>query len=97
MEVVALEALVFVIAFSVALAVGRTWVVLLAGLAIVFVSAVFAAVGASGNSDPGVIPLDFSPREAFVTALVIGLYLYVGWALGAGAATGARSWAARRG
>jgi hypothetical protein len=85
---------VFVIAFVVALVVGRAWVVLLAGLVIAFVAAVIAAMGARGEDNDSLI--DFSPSDAFLTALVLGGYLYAGWALGAAVATLARFWAARR-
>ena len=91
--VAAMQALVFVIAFGVTLAVSRARVVLLAGLVIAFVSAIVAAVVARGGDGS---LFDFSPSEAFTSALLIGLFLYAGWALGVAAATRARSWAARR-
>ena len=89
----AMEALAFVIAFGVALAVYRARVVLVAGLVILFVSAIVAAVVAIGGEGSW---FDFSPGEAFGIAVLVGLLLYPGWAAGTGAATWARSWAARR-
>jgi energy-converting hydrogenase Eha subunit G len=93
LEMVAIQAPGFVIAFGVALVVGRAWVVLLAGLVIAFVSAVFVAVGARGDDNSW---FDFSPSEAFTVALLLGGFLYAGWALGVVAATSARFWSARR-
>ena len=91
--VVAAEAVAFVIAFGAALAVGQRAVVV-AGLVIVSISAFIASVLARGGEGSW---FDFSPFEAMGTALLVGLFLFVGWGLGAAAATRARSWAARRG
>jgi hypothetical protein len=91
--VVAMEALVFVIAFGSTLAVGWRAVVV-AGLVIVVIFAFIASVLASAGHG---LLFDFLPSEAFTVALLVGLFLYVGWGLGVGAATWARSWAARRG
>jgi hypothetical protein len=91
--VVAMEALVFVIAFGCTLAVGWRAVVV-AGLVIVLIFAFIASVLARAGHG---LLFDFLPREAFTVALLFGLSLYAGWALGVGAATWARSWAARRG
>jgi hypothetical protein len=97
METVAIwaaaEALLFVIAFVVALVV--SWrVVLVAGGVITLGSALVVAVGARGGGGAW----DLSPVQAFAIALIIGFILYWGWALGVYAATWARSsWAARRG
>jgi hypothetical protein len=67
-----------VIAFGVALAVGRARVVLLAGLVIALISAIVAAVVARGGDGS---LFDFSPSEAFAGAPLVGLFLYAGWAL----------------
>jgi hypothetical protein len=91
--VVAAQALVFVIAFGAALIVGWRAVVV-AGLVIVLIFAFIASVLARAGHG---LLFDFSPREAWTVALLVGLFLYVGWGLGVGAATWARSWAARRG
>ena len=93
---VAGQALVFVIAFSSALAVSRR-VVLIAGVVIGFVSAIVAAVVAAiwGNPEAA-YSLDPTPAEAFTGVLLAGFVLYGGWALGVAAATWSRSWAARR-
>lgn len=91
--VVAGQALVFVIAFGAALVFG--WrAVLVAGLVIVLISAFIASVFARGTNGSD---FDLSPREASATVLLVGLFLFLGWGLGAAAATWARSWAARRG
>jgi hypothetical protein len=91
--VVAMEALVFVIAFGCTLAVGWRAVVV-SGLVIVLIFAFIASVLARAGHG---LLYDFLPREAFTVALLFGFLLYVGWALGVVAATWARSWAARRG
>jgi nucleoside recognition membrane protein YjiH len=91
--VVAGQALVFVIAFGSTLAVGWRAVVV-AGLVIVLISAFIASLLASAGDGS---LFDFSPREALTSALLVGFFLYAGWALGVVAATWARSWAARRG
>jgi hypothetical protein len=97
MEVVALavamQALVFVLAFGCTLAVG--WrAVLVAGLVIVLIFAFIASLLARAGHG---LLYDVLPREALTVALLVGFLLYVGWALGVAAATWARSWAARRG
>ena len=92
--VVAAEAVAFVIAFGATLAVGWRAVVV-AGLVIVLIWAFFLSVVAK-VSDAEIF-VGVTPEDAFLVALVIGLPLYAGWALGVGAATLARSWAARRG
>ena len=91
--VVALQALVFVVAFYVSLAVGPR-AGLVAGLVIVLIWAFIWSVLAKVGRAP--LP-DLWPSDAFIIALLIGFPLYAGWALGVGAATWARSWAARRG
>ena len=91
--VVALQALVFVVAFYVSLAVGPR-AGLVAGLVIVLIWAFIWSVLAKVAHAP---LAELSPGEAFTIALLIGFFLYAGWALGVGAATWARSWAARRG
>ena len=92
--VVALQALVFVVAFYVSLAVGPR-AGLVAGLVIVLIWAFIWSVVAK-VSDAEIF-VNVTPGDAFFVALIIGLPLYAGWALGVGAATLARSWAARRG
>jgi hypothetical protein len=92
--VVAAEAVAFVIAFGATLAVG--WrVVVVAGLVIVLMWAFIWSVVAK-VSDAEFFA-NVTPGDAFFIALLIGLPLYAGWALGVGTATLARSWAARRG
>lgn len=90
--VVALEALAFVIAFSATLAVGWRAVVV-AGFVVVLIWVFVASVQARGEESL----FGLLPSEAFTIALLVGLVFYVGWALGAVAATWALSWAARRG
>ena len=90
--VVAAEAVAFVIAFGATLAVGWRAVVI-AGLFVVLISAFIAAQFARGGTGS---EYDFSPQDTYLVLLVGGV-LYAGWALGVGAATLARSWAARRG
>ena len=92
--VVAAEAVAFVIAFGATLAVGWRAVVV-AGLVIVLIWAFIWSVVAK-VSDAEIF-VNVTPGDAFFVALIIGLPLYAGWALGVGAATLARSWAARRG
>jgi hypothetical protein len=91
--VVAAEAVVFVIAFGSTLAVGWRAVVV-AGLFIVLISAFIASLLARGGNGSD---YDLSPHDAFYLVLLVGGFLYVGWGLGAAAATWTRSWAARRG
>jgi ribose/xylose/arabinose/galactoside ABC-type transport system permease subunit len=83
-ELVAAQIVVFVIAIAVALIIGRAWIALAAGIVLAVVAAVIAALAASGDDGQW---LDFSPGEAFVIALAIGLFLYLGWTLGVLAAT----------
>ena len=75
---------VFVIAFVVALLVGRAWVVLAIGVAIAFASALLAALGARGDNGEW---FDFSSADAFTLTFIVGFFLYAGWALGVAAAT----------
>jgi hypothetical protein len=91
--VVAVEGLVFVVAFGATLAVGWRAVVV-AGLVVVLIWAFVASVLATAGEGS---LYGLSPSEWFTIALLIGLLLYAGWALGVVAATWARSWAARRG
>ena len=81
--VVAGQTLVFVIAFGSTLAVGWRAVVV-AGLVLILISAFIASVLARGGDGS---LLDFSPADAFAAALLVGIFLYVGWALGVAAAT----------
>jgi hypothetical protein len=83
-DAVAAQIVVFVIAFAAALIIGRAWIALAAGIVLAVVAAVVAALAASGDDGQW---LDFSPGEAFMIALAIGLFLYAGWTLGVLAAT----------
>jgi hypothetical protein len=91
--VVAAEAVAFVIAFGTTLVV-RWRAAAVAGLVIILMWAFTLSVLAK-VSDAEIFD-NVTPEDAFFVAMVVGLPLYAGWALGVGAATLARSWAARR-